>query len=315
MSHCEIPSFGCSRGEDVSWQHALPALGLLRASVSLAAHTTLAIGGDARWFFKPNDRQSLVQSMSMIPESVVILPLGRGSNLLISDAGFDGLVLDLGGLQMMQCDDLVLQAEAGCRMSKIAQLTALQGGTGLEFMATVPGDLGGGVAMNAGAFGQQVSDTLCCIDIVHRSGAQETISRQSLQMDYRHTILPVGSIVVSATFELMRKESEVIKMRMREMRQQRSRSQPLALPNCGSVFKNPEGDYAARLIEAAGLKGCRHGNAQISEMHANFIVNHGGACAQDVLNLVKLAQQRVFESFGVLLEPEVRVLGAGGKAS
>jgi len=291
------------------WQTLLQAWGDLQCDVDLSKHTTLAVGGLARWYFKPKDKESLQQTLSMIPANVCLLPLGRGSNLLISDAGFDGLVLDLGCLQTMQWQDGCLSAEAGCRMSKVAQLAASHGRTGLEFMATVPGDLGGGVVMNAGAFGQQVSDTLRSIDVVHRDGRSETRMRDQLSMHYRYTDLPKGSVVVSACFSLHEKDADTVRQRMREMRQQRSQTQPLALPNCGSVFKNPDGDYAARLIEAAGLKGERRGDAQISDVHANFIVNHGAAKAQDVLQLIVLAQRKVKQTFDVNLEPEVRILG------
>jgi len=204
---------------------------------------------------------------------VAILPLGRGSNLLISDSGFDGVVIDLGMLHSIETNGNILTAQAGSRMSKVAQTAANAGLTGLEFMATVPGDLGGGIAMNAGAFGQQASDTCLHADIVCRDGRSQ---------DIRNT--------------------------MRDMRQKRSQTQPLAMPNCGSVFKNPEGDYAARLIEASGLKGKRIGGAQISEVHANFIVNHGNAHSDDVIALIRLAQQSVFEKFAINLEPEVRIL-------
>jgi len=298
-----------------TWLAYLEPLGELKYGVSLAKHTTLAVGGSARWYFKAHDKENLQQALPMIPASVPVLPLGRGSNLLISDAGFDGVVLDLGGFQSIHLELGNLRVDAGCRMSKIAQAAATHGYAGLEFMATVPGDLGGGVAMNAGAFGQQVSDTLCSIEILHRHGASETLIRNQLSMRYRYTDLPKGSVVLSACFELNQKDGESVKVRMRDMRQQRSQTQPLSLPNCGSVFKNPEGDYAARLIEAAGLKGERSGDAQISEVHANFIVNHGAAMAVDVLILISLVQQTVKQKFDVDLEPEVRILGAlsGGK--
>jgi UDP-N-acetylmuramate dehydrogenase len=194
-------------------------------------------------------------------------------------------------------------------MGKIAQHCATQGLSGLEFMATVPGDLGGGIAMNAGAFGQQVSDTLLSIRLLHRNSEIKTVLRKELQMEYRHTTLPAGAMVISACFELQNDDVEKIRMRMREMRSQRSSTQPLSLPNCGSVFKNPPGDHAARLIEAAGLKGLKIGNARISSTHANFIVNEGEASSRDVLALITAAREAVEEQFGVRLEPEVRILG------
>jgi UDP-N-acetylmuramate dehydrogenase len=195
-------------------------------------------------------------------------------------------------------------------MGKLAQASANHGLTGLEFMATVPGDVGGGIAMNAGAFGQQVSDTLESIRILDRRGQVSELAAAALTMRYRHTMLPAGTIVLAARFFLQEDQPESIRARMRAMRAQRSDTQPLAWPNCGSVFKNPEGDHAARLVEAAGLKGLAIGGARISEVHANFIVNDGSASAADVLALIERARQEVETRFGITLEPEVRIVGA-----
>ena len=295
----------------MSWHQNISELGRLNEQVSLAAHTTLAIGGPARWYFRPSGENELAEAMTLIPADTPILPLGRGSNLLVPDQGFNGIVLDFGDLDSIKTTDSELTAQAGARMGKVAQQSASQGLTGLEFMATVPGDMGGGVTMNAGAFGQQVSDTLRSIRLLLRSGERKTAKRAELQMDYRHTSIPEGSLVVSATFDLAQDNPDTIRDRMREMRKQRSTTQPLALPNCGSVFKNPQGDHAARLIEAVGLKGKQIGNAMISSMHANFIVNQGGASSEDVLALIRTAQEAVETRFSIHLEPEVRILGGG----
>jgi len=293
----------------MSWQQSISLLGRFDEHIPLATHTTLAIGGPARWYFRPIGEAELAEALKLIPDEIAILPLGRGSNLLVSDQGFDGVVIDFGELDTISTNACELRADAGARMGKIAQQCAAQGLAGLEFMATVPGDLGGGVAMNAGAFGQQVADTLLSVRILLRSGEISELNRDQLKMDYRRTELPEGALVISAHFELQSDDAEAIRDRMREMRKQRSSTQPLSLPNCGSVFKNPPGDHAARLIEAAGLKGTRIGNARISSTHANFIVNEGKASSKDVLTLISMAQQAVEEQFGVHLEPEVRILG------
>ena len=293
----------------MSWASELAALGRLNEQVAMSAHTTLAVGGPARWYFRPAGIEPLAAAMKLIPAELPILPLGRGSNLLIPDNGFDGLVLDFGDISGIVFNDNKLTAEAGARMSKVAQQCAANGLSGVEFLATVPGDMGGGVVMNAGAFGQQISDTLDSVRVMYRSGEMELVAREQLNMAYRHTELPAGALVISASFTLGSDEPESIRDRMRDMRSQRSSSQPLALPNCGSVFKNPEGDHAARLIEAAGLKGTKIGNARISSTHANFIVNEGGATSRDVLALIHMARQAVEEQFGIRLEPEVRILG------
>ncbi len=293
----------------MTWQTALAAYGTIIDHAPLAARTTLGVGGTARWLFSPRDADCLQQAMAIIPQDVPLLPLGRGSNLLIADSGYDGLVLDVGALQSLRREDASFYVGAGIRMPKLAQHAAQAGLTGLEFMATVPGDVGGGVAMNAGAFGQQVSDTLCSVRLLLRNGIAKTCDVQSLKMRYRSSVLPAGSVVMEACFTLLKDDSEAIRQRMRNMRRQRSESQPLDQPNCGSVFKNPDGDYAARLIEQVGLKGHRIGQAQISPVHANFIVNHGQAQAADVVALIRLAQTRVQQECNIFLEPEVRMLG------
>ncbi len=293
----------------MSWQQNLAALGRLDEQIPMSAHTTLGIGGPARWFFRPKGADELAEALQKIPEETAILPLGRGSNLLVPDSGFDGMVLDFGDLAAIELDGNRLTTQAGARMSKVAQQCATHGLTGLEFLATVPGDMGGGVVMNAGAFGQQISDTLTSIEIVHRDGKRETVARDALKMAYRHTELPQQSLVISARFKLGSDDPETIRSRMRDMRRQRSSTQPLSLPNCGSVFKNPDGDHAARLIEAAGLKGRKQGNARISSSHANFIVNEGKASSEDVVALIRMAQEAVKEQFDIELEPEVRILG------
>lgn len=291
------------------WSETVATLGELRESEPMARHTTLGVGGPARWYFKPADRRSLALALALIPDEIAILPLGRGSNMLLPDSGFAGMVVDLGSLNELRIGGGRVKAGAGVRMSRMARRCADHGLTGFEFMATVPGDVGGGVAMNAGAFGQQLSDSLRRIEIVQRGGKPESIDAGKLEMGYRHTRLPAGSLVISAEFELSGDEPETIRQRMREMRETRKASQPLAQANCGSVFKNPEGDYAARLIEATGLKGFEIGGARISEKHANFIVNDGRAKSADVLALIERAQQAVEQAFGIHLEPEVRMIG------
>jgi len=291
----------------MAWQQSLQALGQLKHHESMASHTTLAVGGAALWYFKPHDKTCLSQALVLIPEDIKLLPLGRGSNLLVPDCGFDGVVVDLGMLNHIQLNDCTLSAQAGSRMSKVAQIAANAGLSGLEFMATVPGDLGGGIAMNAGAFGQQVSDTCLHTTIIYRDGREEILCKEQLHMAYRHSQIPAQSIIISASFELNTATAQSIRDTMREMRQKRSQTQPLAMPNCGSVFKNPEGDFAARLIEAVGLKGKTIGGAQISEVHANFIVNHGNARTDDIIALIELIQQSVFEKFAIKLEPEIRI--------
>ncbi len=291
------------------WSGRLPGMGDMREYEPMSRHTTLGVGGPARWFFRPADSGSLSAALAMMPADIAILPLGRGSNLLLPDTGFDGMVIDLGDLKTLHIEGCLVTAGAGVRMSRFARQCADSGLSGAEFMATIPGDVGGGVVMNAGAFSQQTSDILVSIEVIHRNGESAKIAAKDLCMAYRQTILPAGSLVVEACFELSPDRPDEIRERIRSMRSRRSATQPLAQANCGSVFKNPEGDYAARLIEAAGLKGFTIGGAQISERHANFIVNDGEASSADIMALIKYAQRAVKMEFDIQLEPEVRMVG------
>jgi len=292
-----------------AWVDSVSELGGLREHESMSRHTTLAVGGPAHWFFRPLNRKSLITAMLSIPSDIEILPLGRGSNMLVPDGGFDGLVIDLSELNELSFDGCIVHAGAGVRMSKFARQCAEHGISGCEFMATVPGDVGGGVAMNAGCFAQQVSDTLVSVEVLLRSGEVIELSAAALKMVYRHSTLPAQSLIVSARFDLYPDHPDQIRERIRTMRSRRSATQPLSQPNCGSVFKNPEGDHAARLIEAAGLKGFAIGGARISDQHANFIVNEGDASSADIIALISRAQRVVEEEFDIKLEPEVRMVG------
>lgn len=292
-----------------SWQTALKGMGILHSNEPMSRHTTLGVGGPASWYFRPAGYDALIRGIPMIPPDVPVLPLGRGSNLLFADEGFPGLVLDLGSLSAVRIHQQEVHAEAGVRMSKMAQLCADAGLAGVEFMATVPGDIGGGIAMNAGAFGQQVSDALREIELVHRDGRMGVLPIARLAMGYRRCQLPPGSIVTRGRFRLATDQPEEIRQRVRSMRKRRSISQPLAQPNCGSVFKNPPDQHAAVLIEKAGLKGMGIGKARFSNKHANFIINEGGATCADILRLIHKAQESVEQRFGIRLEPEVRIVG------
>ncbi|MDQ6964631.1 MAG: UDP-N-acetylmuramate dehydrogenase [Mariprofundales bacterium] len=296
-------------GRRMGWQQGMAEFGLWREQEAISGHVTLGAGGRARWFFRPHSQESLVAAMQYLPASVVVMPLGRGSNLLVTDGGFDGLMIDMGSLDEMSADGDLLRCGAGVRMSAVAARCAELGLSGLEFMATVPGSVGGAVAMNAGAFGQQVSDSLVMVELLLRDGSLRSVAADELSLGYRCSDLPAGALMLSAQLHLQRAEGEAVRRRMREMRSRRAGSQPLSQPNCGSVFKNPPGEHAARLIEAAGLKGRRIGGAEISAQHANFIVNLGGASASDVLELIALVRSEVNRSFAIDLQPELRVVG------
>jgi len=294
----------------MSWWRELARLGALVEHAPLAPRTTLGVGGTARWLFRPPSIEALTAAMRLVPPGVWIVPIGRGSNLLPPDEELDALVIDLGGLHAMRVEETAIEAEAGVRLGRLSAQAAAAGLSGAEFLATIPGTVGGAVAMNAGAYGREIADCLQWVRCLMPEGGLLQLAREQIEFGYRHAALPEGAIVVVARFALGRDDPQRIRARIAELRAKRARTQPLERPNCGSVFKNPPGDFAARLIEAAGLKGARRGGAMISTKHANFIVNLGGATAGDVRALIELAQEEVERRFGVRLEPEVRILEA-----
>jgi UDP-N-acetylmuramate dehydrogenase len=241
------------------------------------------------------------------------LVVGRGSNLLVKDQGLIGMVLILRGqlarMEMTGNDGDLLCAGAGLPLSNLLNECRHQGLGGLEFLAGIPGAVGGAVAMNAGAWGKETADVLHEIEILSASGELVKASRANLRFSYRHLCVPEGSVIVKATFQCVRVGSQKVGESMRRYLDLRRKSQPLEYASGGSVFKNPPGDFAGRLIDGVGLKGFRVGGAMISTKHANFIVNTGGAKACDVLALMDLARKRVREEMGVDLQPEIRVVG------
>ena len=241
---------------------------------------------------------------------VPALVVGNGSNLLVRDGGVIGLVIVLGErFSHIEIHDNILTAQAGASLSKVAAAAQSAGLSGLEFASGIPGTLGGGCAMNAGAYGGQLSDALMDAQVLLDSEIR-TLSRDEMEMGYRTTLpLRHGGVVLSARFHLAADAPEAIAARSRELNARRREMQPLNYPSAGSVFKRPEGHFAGALIEEAGLKGLTIGGAQVSEKHAGFIVNLGGATAADILALIQRVQDEVERRSGVRLEPEVRILG------
>ncbi len=288
----------------------LEAYGVWHLHEPMQQHTTLKVGGPARYYFRPHDKQALLAALPYLPTDLPWLGLGRGSNMLIAEQGIDALVVDLAGLKNNQYQQGLFTFEAGMRMHQCANMAASAGITGFECMATIPGHMGGGVAMNAGAFGQELSQTLSKVLLLSAQGELYWLEAEALNMRYRHTELPANHLVLAACLQGQADCSEAIRQRMQQMRQQRRQSQPLQYANCGSVFKNPPHDHAARLIEAAGLKGYSIGGASISTQHANFIINKDQeASANDVLQLIRYIQETVQQQFQLQLETEVRCIG------
>ena len=282
----------------------------LQENVSLAAYTSARIGGEADGLIVVHLADELAETISQLWEmEIPYLLLGGGSNLLFSDEGFHGVVV-LNKAKAVRFSEDSVWAESGVTMSKLSNQAATKGLAGMEWAATVPGTVGGAVYGNAGAFGGDMAGNLIQAELLTDAG-RETWSVDDMAYAYRSSKLKrdaVNAVVLSAELKLINGDPAEIQERMRSFIQKRKNTQPPGA-SMGSMFKNPEGDHAGRLIEAAGLKGTRIGNVEISTVHANFFVNHGETKARDVMALVELAQRTVFEKFGVTLELEIEVVG------
>lgn len=279
----------------------------------MSRHTTFHIGGPAELMFLPACEEEIVEAVRLAKAAgIPVRVLGNGSNLLVRDGGLRGLSIVLGErFARIHIEGRRLYAQAGALLSRVASAAQEAGLSGLEFAGGIPGTLGGGCAMNAGAYNGQLSDVLVSADVL-LDGEVRTLDREEMQMGYRTTLpLRTGGIVLSACFDLVEEDKLVILERMRVLNARRREKQPLSMPSAGSTFKRPEGHFAGALIENCGLKGCSVGGAQVSEKHAGFIVNTGNATAADVLALIEHVQFVVREATGVDLEPEVRIIGEG----
>ncbi|AKJ94255.1 UDP-N-acetylenolpyruvoylglucosamine reductase [Thioalkalivibrio versutus] len=291
--------------------------GRLQAQVPLAGLTSWRAGGPADWLFQPADLDDLVAALrdhaTHAPQMPVTF-LGLGSNVLIRDGGLDGLVVHLSGVlnerRRLEGDRLLLGAGLAC--AQAARFGAREGLVGAEFLAGIPGTVGGALRMNAGAWGGEIWPLVEAVSTVDARGELHTRTPADYTIGYRSVHGPEAEWFTGCVLQLAAGDPDVGTRRIRELLRERSAKQPLGLPSCGSVFRNPEGDHAARLVEAAGLKGLRHGAAEISPKHANFITHDGSARAADIEWLLRHAQDEVQRQFGVHLEPEVRVLGRPG---
>jgi len=279
----------------------------------MAAHTTWRIGGPADVFVCPKSIQEL-QGAVLAAKTLGIpwTTIGRGSNLLVFDGGVRGLVVKLGdGFSEVTIEGNDVTALAGRSFVSLANITIRNNLAGLQFATGIPGSVGGAVTMNAGAHGGEVKDVLAWVDVMNGAGEIERFSNAALNFSYRYSMLKDHPyIIVRATFSLQPGDGATLAATVKAWSMRRHETQPLSLPNCGSVFRNPSQAHAGFLIESAGLKGLRHGGAQISEKHANFIVNCKDATAEDVLWLIRHAQETIREKFGIELETEVRMIGA-----
>ncbi len=282
------------------------------ADEPMKRHTTFRIGGKADYFVCPDSAEKLRQILFLCrEEGLPWFILGNGSNLLVSDEGYRGVVIQIyKRYQEVLIEGERIRAGAGILLSRLATLAGEAGLTGLEFASGIPGTLGGAIFMNAGAYGGEMKEVVETVTVLDRQGQVLTLPGQDLQMGYRTSLVrEKGWIVLEAVLALARGEADQIRQRMEELRRIRCGRQPLDLPSAGSTFKRPEGYFAGKLIMDAGLRGLRVGDAMVSEKHCGFIVNAGAATAEDVRQLMRQVQERVWEQFHVRLEPEVRFLG------
>jgi UDP-N-acetylmuramate dehydrogenase len=285
----------------------------IRFGVPMARHTSLRVGGPADALATPTSREDLARLLAIctthgIPHQVI----GSGFDTLVLDGGLDGVTIQLGKLRRIEeRPGGAIRAEAGVSHSQITRFCVDRGFAGLEFGAGIPGSVGGWVATNAGIPGREVKDQLREIEVMSSTGSSlRHMERRQLRFAYRALRgLAPGSLILSVLFGIALSTPAEVGAEVERLLARRASSQPLDVPTCGSVFKNPPGDFAGRLIEAAGLKGRRIGKAQISPVHANFIANLGGASAADVLALIQAARAAVQQQTGIWLEPEVHIIG------
>lgn len=293
--------------------------GEIRRNEPMSRHTSYAIGGPVDVLAFPAARDDLVLLLREIRNrKAPFFVLGGGTNLLVKDGGFRGVAISLGRMKTVAIGReyhsvggryTVLSADAGASLGSLLGFAADRGLTGLEFAAGIPGTVGGAVCMNAGTAEGEMGDVVETVIMASPAGEVVTVGRDAMGFGYRASNVPVGHVVLAATLVLRHGDREEIRQHIRSLLEKRRARQPGGLPNAGSVFKNPLDESAGRLIETAGLKGKRVGDAQVSEKHANFIVNLGKAKAADVLRLMEAVRKAVYETHGVELEPEIKIIG------
>ncbi|MGN0292275.1 MAG: UDP-N-acetylmuramate dehydrogenase [Lachnospiraceae bacterium] len=274
-------------------------------------HTTFRVGGPAEYYMIPkrDEIEALIRLCNHY--NIPFLIIGNGSNLLVSDRGIRGAVIEIGKeMDEIQIEGERIVVQAGALLSKTAHRAMKESLTGMEFAAGIPGCVGGAVTMNAGAYGGEIKDILSCVTILTKEGEVKKLSAKELELSYRHSIISAKEyIVLDAEFVLKKGEREQIESRMEELKEKRVEKQPLEYPSAGSTFKRPEGYFAGKLIMDAGLRGFQVGGAAVSEKHCGFVINRGDATAADIYQLIQEVQKEVSRRFGVKLEPEVKMVG------
>lgn len=278
----------------------------------MAKHTTFRVGGPADYFVSPADSVEVKNLTELCKaEGVPYYIVGNGSNLLVSDKGYRGVIIAIGReMSRIEVRENEIRAQAGALMSQIAAAALENELAGFEFASGIPGTIGGAAVMNAGAYGGEMKDVIWQVTVLDGEGNTLVLSQDELEFGYRTSIvMKRGYIVLEVCIHLEKGNREDIFMKMEDFKQRRISKQPLEYPSAGSTFKRPEGYFAGKLIQDAGLRGFTVGGAQVSEKHSGFVINKGGATAQDVNSLMQEVSDRVYKEFGVRLEPEVRRLG------
>lgn len=283
----------------------------VRQEEPMKNHTTFRIGGPVQFFVTPENTKDLIKGIHLCQKAEKpYFILGRGSNLLVSDMGWRGVVISMEYLSKSCIQGTRIRAEAGATLGRLARQAQEAGLTGLEFAAGIPGTLGGALVMNAGAYGSEMKDILASATVLSPDGQIHRKDGNELELGYRaSSIIKNGYVVLEAELKLKEGDKEAIGQRMEELAFQRKSKQPLEYPSAGSTFKRPQGHFAGKLIDDAGLRGFSVGQAQVSEKHCGFVINKGGATAEDVMKLCEEVRRRVKEHSGVELEPEIKKLG------
>lgn len=284
----------------------------VKVNEPMRGHTTFRVGGPADYFVMPGTKEEVTAVLRCCGEQgVPYYIIGNGSNLLVSDEGYRGVIIQIfKSMNKVECEGHTITAQAGALLSVVAGRALKEHLTGFEFAAGIPGTLGGACVMNAGAYGGEMKDVLKSVTVLTSEGKLLTLQRHELELGYRTSIIAKKNyIVLEAALDLEKGDQEAIRSRMEELGEKRSAKQPLEYPSAGSTFKRPEGYFAGQLIQDAGLRGFQVGGAQISEKHCGFVINKGGAAAADIAELMRQVSARVEETSGVRLEAEVKRLG------
>lgn len=283
--------------------------GEIRFNEPMIKHTSFKIGGPAEVMFFPKDALELkVVLTGARAHDLPVFILGMGTNLLVKEGGIPGITINLKDLNRIKVVDTLIYAEAGVSLPKLLSFAAKNGLEGLEFVAGIPGAIGGAIVMNAGTKEGEMKDVLDRVTLMNRNGELKVFEKKEIPFGYRRSGLE-GAIVIGASFKLKKGDPEVIKKRIKDHITERLVREPSGFPNAGSIFKNPTDEPAGKIIEQLGFKGFRIGDAEVSQVHANFIVNKGKAKASDVISLMKVIEEKVFKERGIVLEPEIRIVG------